>query len=217
MDALKVEKAILAGFDWGARTANIMVALWPERCKGLVSVGGYLIGSQASGKTPLPPAAEFQWWYQYSFATDRGRAGYDKNRRDFNKLIWQLASPKWQFDDATFDRTAATFDHPDHVNIVIHNYRWRLDLAEGEAKYDDLEKRLAEAPVIAVPTITLEGDAWGASRGGERLRQQICGEVYTPSHHGWRRTQPTAGSPGRVCQRGDRRRSLLTRLATLCE
>ena len=162
MDALKVEKAILAGFDWGARTADIIAALWPERCKGLVSVSGYLIGSQESGKTPLPPAAEFQWWYQYYFATDRGRAGYDKNRRDFNKLIWQQASPKWHFDDATFDRSAAAFDHPDHVSIVVHNYRWRLDLAEGEAKYDDLEKRLAEAPVIAVPTITLEGDANGA-------------------------------------------------------
>jgi pimeloyl-ACP methyl ester carboxylesterase len=162
MDALKIDKAILAGFDWGARTANIIAALWPERCKGLVSVSGYLIGSQASGKTPLPPAAEYQWWYQYYFATDRGRAGYDQNRRDFNRLIWQTASPKWHFDDATFDRTAAAFDNPDHVSIVVHNYRWRLDVAEGETKYDDLEKRLAEAPVIAVPTITLEGDANGA-------------------------------------------------------
>jgi pimeloyl-ACP methyl ester carboxylesterase len=162
MDALKLEKAILAGFDWGARTADIIAALWPERCKGLVSVSGYLIGSQESGRTPLPPAAELQWWYQYYFATDRGRAGYEKNRRDFNKLIWQQASPKWHFDGATFDRTAAAFDHPDHVNIVVHNYRWRLDLAEGEKKYDELEKRLAKAPVIAVPTITLEGDANGA-------------------------------------------------------
>ena len=162
MDALKIEKAILAGFDWGARTADIIAALWPERCKGLVSVSGYLIGSQESGKTPLPPAAEVQWWYQYYFATDRGRAGYEKNRRDFNKLIWQQASPRWHFDDATFDRTAAAFDHPDHVNIVVHNYRWRLDLAEGEKKYDELENRLAQAPVIRVPTITLEGDANGA-------------------------------------------------------
>ena len=162
MDALKIDKAILAGFDWGARTANIIAALWPERCKAMVSVSGYLIGSQEAGKMPLPPTAELQWWYQYYFATERGRAGYDKYRHDFAKLIWQIASPKWNFDDATFDRSAASFDNPDHVSIVIHNYRWRLGLAEGEPKYDDLEKRLAEGPVITVPTITLEGDANGA-------------------------------------------------------
>lgn len=162
MDALKIEKATVAGFDWGARTACIMAALWPERCKALVSVSGYLIGNQESGKMPLPPKAELQWWYQYYFATERGRAGYDKYRHDFSKLIWQLASPKWEFDDATFDRSAASFDNPDHVAIVVHNYRWRLALAEGEPKYDDLEKRLAESPVITVPTITLEGDANGA-------------------------------------------------------
>ncbi|HEY1679193.1 MAG TPA: alpha/beta hydrolase [Candidatus Sulfotelmatobacter sp.] len=162
MDALKIEKAILAGFDWGARTAGIIAALWPERCKALVSVSGYLIGSQASGIAPLPPSAEFQWWYQFYFATDRGRAGYEKYRRDFARLIWQLASPKWNFDDATFNRTAASFDNPDHVAIVIHNYRWRQALAGGESKYDDVEARLAAAPVITVPTITLEGDANGA-------------------------------------------------------
>jgi pimeloyl-ACP methyl ester carboxylesterase len=162
MDALKIEKATLAGFDWGARTADIVAALWPERCKALVSVSGYLIGSQAAGKAPLPPAAELEWWYQYYFATERGRVSYDKYRRDFAKLIWRLASPKWDFDDATFDRSAASFDNPDHVAIVIHNYRWRLGLADGEAKYDDLEKRLAEAPVIAVPTIAMEADANGA-------------------------------------------------------
>ncbi|MEO7715328.1 MAG: alpha/beta hydrolase [Capsulimonas sp.] len=162
MDALKIEKATIAGFDWGARTANIIAALWPERCKALVSVSGYLIGNQAAGKIPLPPEAELQWWYQYYFATERGKAGYDKNRRDFAKLIWRIASPKWNFDDATFDRTAASFDNPDHVSIVIHNYRWRLGLAEGESKYDALEKRLAEAPVITIPTITMEGDANGA-------------------------------------------------------
>jgi pimeloyl-ACP methyl ester carboxylesterase len=162
MDALKIEKATIAGFDWGARTACIMAALWPERCKAMVSVSGYLIGNQESGKMPLPPKAELQWWYQYYFATERGRAGYDKYRHDFSKLIWQIASPKWNFDDATFDRSAASFDHPDHVAIVIHNYRWRLGLAEGERKYDDLEKRLAESPVITVPTITMEGDANGA-------------------------------------------------------
>jgi pimeloyl-ACP methyl ester carboxylesterase len=162
MDALKIEKATLAGFDWGARTADIMAALWPQRCRGLVSVSGYLIGSQEAGKMPLPPKAELQWWYQFYFATERGRAGYEKYRREFSKLIWQLASPKWNFDDATFDRSAKAFDNPDHVAIVIHNYRWRQGLAEGEAKYDDLEKRLAEGPVITVPTITLEGDANGA-------------------------------------------------------
>src|SRR6201981_2742189 len=158
MDALKIQRATLAGFDWGARTADIIAALWPERCKALVSVSGYLISSQEAGKLPLPPGAELQWWYQFYFATDRGRAGYDKYRRDFAKLIWQLASPKWNFDEATFDRSAAAFDNPDHVSIVIHNYRWRLGLAESEAKYAELEKRLAASPNIAVPTITLEGD-----------------------------------------------------------
>ena len=162
MDALKIQKATIGGFDWGARSADIVAALWPERCKALVSVSGYLIGSQAAGKTPLPPEAELQWWYQYYFATDRGRDGYDKYRHGFSKLIWQIASPKWNFDDATFGRTAASFDNPDHVAIVIHNYRWRLGLADGEAKYDDLEKRLTAAPVITVPTITMEGDANGA-------------------------------------------------------
>jgi pimeloyl-ACP methyl ester carboxylesterase len=162
MDALKIDKAIIGGFDWGARTANIMAALWPERCKAMVSVSGYLIGSQEANKAPLPPQAELQWWYQFYFATERGRAGYDKYRQDFAKLIWKLASPKWNFDDATFNRSAASFDNPDHVSIVIHNYRWRLGLAEGERKYDDLEKKLATAPVITVPTITLEGDANGA-------------------------------------------------------
>jgi pimeloyl-ACP methyl ester carboxylesterase len=162
MDALKIEKATVAGFDWGGRTADIMAALWPERCKALVSVSGYLIGSQEAGKMPLPPKAELQWWYQFYFATERGRAGYDKYRREFSKLIWQLASPKWNFDDATFDRSAKAFDNPDHVAIVIHNYRWRQDLAEGEAKYDDIEKKLAQGPVITVPTITMEGDANGA-------------------------------------------------------
>jgi pimeloyl-ACP methyl ester carboxylesterase len=162
MDALKIEQAIIGGFDWGARTANIVAALWPQRCKAMVSVSGYLIGSQQAGKMPLPPQVELQWWYQYYLATDRGAAGYDKYRHDFSKLIWQIASPKWSFDDATFDRSAVAFDNPDHVAIVIHNYRWRLDLARGEPRYDELEKRLAEAPVIAVPTITMEGDANGA-------------------------------------------------------
>ena len=162
MDALEIDKAILGGFDWGARTANIVAALWPERCKAMVSVSGYLIGSQAANKAPLPPKAELQWWYQYYFATERGRAGYDKYRHDFAKLIWQTASPKWAFDDTTFDRSAAAFDNPDHVAIAIHNYRWRLGLAEGEAKYDELETRLSQSPAIAVPTITLEGDANGA-------------------------------------------------------
>jgi pimeloyl-ACP methyl ester carboxylesterase len=162
MDALGIAKATLAGFDWGARTACIVAALWPERCKALVSVSGYLIGSQKAGKAPLPPEAELQWWYQYYFATERGRAGYGEYRRDFAKLIWRLASPKWAFDDATFDRAATSFDNTDHVAIVIHNYRWRLDLADGDPRYDDLERKLAEGPVIAVPTITLEGDANGA-------------------------------------------------------
>jgi pimeloyl-ACP methyl ester carboxylesterase len=162
LDALNVSNAIIAGFDWGARTANILAALWPERCHGHVSVSGYLIGSQKAGAEPLPPAAELLWWYQYYFATERGRRGYDQYRRDFAKLIWHSASPKWTFDDATFEQTAASFENPDHVEIVIHNYRWRLGLAEGEPKYDEVEQRLAARPTIAVPTITLEGDANGA-------------------------------------------------------
>ena len=162
MDALKVGKAVLAGFDWGARSADIVAALWPDRVKALVAVSGYLIGSQEAGRMPLPPKAELEWWYQFYFATERGRIGYEKNRHEFNKLIWQLASPKWTFDDATFARTAAAFDNPDHVDIVVHNYRWRLGLAEGEPRYGSLEKQLAEFPVITVPTITLESDANGA-------------------------------------------------------
>jgi pimeloyl-ACP methyl ester carboxylesterase len=162
MDALEVRTAVLSGFDWGARTAAIVAALWPERCVGLVSVSGYLIGSRAAGQQPLPPAAELQWWYQFYFATERGRVGYEQYRREFSRLIWRIASPKWRFDDATFERSAAAFDNPDHVAVVIHNYRWRLGLAEGEARYDALERRLATAPTIKVPTITLEGDANGA-------------------------------------------------------
>ena len=162
MDALKIDKAILAGYDWGARSADIVAALWPERVKGLVAVSGYLIGSQESGKQPLPPSAELQWWYQFYFATDRGAAGYAKNRRDFAKLIWKTASPQWHFDDRTFDRSAAALENPDHAAITIFNYRWRLGLVKGEAKYDQLEARLAKFPAITVPTITLEGDANGA-------------------------------------------------------
>jgi pimeloyl-ACP methyl ester carboxylesterase len=162
MDALKIQKAVIAGFDWGARTADIMAVLFPERCKAIVSVGGYLIGSPAANEQPLPPQAELAWWYQFYFATERGELGYSNNTRDFNKLIWQTASPKWHFDDATYDRTAASFSNPDHVTIAIHNYRWRLGLAKGEKKYDDLEARLAESPVITLPTITLDGDANGA-------------------------------------------------------
>jgi pimeloyl-ACP methyl ester carboxylesterase len=162
MDALGIEKAIVAGCDWGARTVNIMAALWPERCEAMVSVSGYLIGSQAVNREPLMPAAELAWWYQFYFATERGRAGYEAHTADFARLIWRTASPTWMFDDATFQRSAAAFDNPDHVAITIHNYRWRLDLAKGEAQYDAYERRLAEAPSIALPTITLEGDANGA-------------------------------------------------------
>ncbi len=162
MDALGVDEAIVGGFDWGARTANVMAALWPERCRAMVSVSGYLIGSQAAGQAPLPPAAEQAWWYQYYFATERGRAGYEAYRHDFARLIWHTASPAWRFDDATFERSAAAFDNPDHVAVVIHNYRWRLGIAAGEPQFDALEQRLAAFPPIAVPTITLEGDANGA-------------------------------------------------------
>jgi pimeloyl-ACP methyl ester carboxylesterase len=177
MDALKIDKAILAGFDWGARTADIIAALWPERCKALVAVSGYLIGSPEANKAPLPPRAEYEWWYQYYFATERGALGYDKYRHDFGKLIWQIASPRWEFDDATFDRTAASFDNPDYVAIVIHNYRWRIRLAKGDPRYDNLENRLAEGPVITVPTFTLEGDANGAPHAeGEAYRKKFSGK-----------------------------------------
>ena len=177
MDAMKIEKAILAGYDWGGRTADVIAALWPERCKALVAVSGYLIGSPEANKVPLPPKAEYQWWYQYYFATERGALGYDKYRHDFGKLIWQIASPRWEFDEATFDRTAASFNNPDYVAIVIHNYRWRIGVAEGEAKYDDPEKRLAEASVITVPTITLEGDANGAPHlDGDAYRKKFSGK-----------------------------------------
>jgi pimeloyl-ACP methyl ester carboxylesterase len=169
MDALKIRKAIVAGFDWGARTANIIAAIWPDRCQAMVSVSGYLIGNQEANKIPLPPAAELQWWYQYYFATERGRAGYEKYRNEFAKLIWKIASPKWNFDDATFDKSAAALDNPDHVNIVIHNYRWRLSLAEGEHQYDVLEKQLGEGPLIRVPSITLEGDANGAPHADSNI------------------------------------------------
>jgi pimeloyl-ACP methyl ester carboxylesterase len=170
MDVLHIQKAVLGGFDWGARTANIIAALWPERCNALVAVSGYLIGNPAAGATPLPPKAELLWWYQFYFATERGRLGYQANRHDFAKLIWQNASPKWNFDDVSFDRSADALNNPDHVAIVIHNYRWRLGLADGESKYDALEKRLAGAPAITVPTITLEGAASGAG--------ELCGEVH---------------------------------------
>ncbi|MFT4069963.1 alpha/beta fold hydrolase [Paraburkholderia sp.] len=163
MDALKIDKAVLGGFDWGARTVNIIAALWPQRCKAMVSVSGYLIGSQEANRAPLPPKAELAWWYQFYFATERGRAGYEANRHDFNRLIWHTASPKWNFDDATFERSAESFNNPDHVAVVIHNYRWRLGLVQGEPQYDELEKRLAAAPTISVPTITMEGDANGAA------------------------------------------------------
>jgi pimeloyl-ACP methyl ester carboxylesterase len=162
MNALGVRAAVFGGYDWGARTADIIAALWPERCKALVSVSGYLIGSPAANAAPLPPKAELAWWYQFYFATERGRAGYAANRHDFAKLIWQQASPKWTFDEPTFDRSAKAFDNPDHVAIVIHNYRWRIGIAQGESRYDALEKKLASFPVISVPTITMEGDANGA-------------------------------------------------------
>ncbi|WP_342629590.1 alpha/beta hydrolase [Nguyenibacter vanlangensis] len=176
MDALGIRRAIVAGFDWGARTADIVAALWPERCRGLVSVSGYLIGSQQANAAPLPPKAELAWWYQFYFATERGRLGYARNTREFNRLIWQLASPQWHFDDATYDRSARAFDNPDHVAIVIHNYRWRLGLADGERQYDALEKRLATQPAITVPTITLEGDANGAPHPApETYRTRFAG------------------------------------------
>ncbi|WP_236585451.1 alpha/beta hydrolase [Dyella sp. EPa41] len=185
MDALHIKRAVFGGFDWGARSADIVAALWPERVKALVSVSGYLIGSQEAGKNPLPPKAENQWWYQFYFATERGQEGYQKNHREFARLIWQLASPKWNFDDATFERSAAAFDNPDHVAITIHNYRWRLDLAKGEARYAPLEARLAQLPKIPVPTITMEGDANGAPHPApEAYARQFTGKYEFRLIHG---------------------------------
>ena len=187
MDALKIEKAVLAGFDWGARTAGVLAALWPQRCKALVSVSGYLITSLKANLQPLPPRAELGWWYQYYFSTERGVLGYTQNRHDFNKLIWKIVSPRWNFDDTTYDRTAASFDNPDHVAIVIHNYRWRLSLAKGDPRYDDLEQKLAAAPVITVPTITIGSDFDGAAASGEGYRKQFSGpyshRVFTGIGH----------------------------------
>jgi pimeloyl-ACP methyl ester carboxylesterase len=187
--------------------------LWPERCKAMVSVSGHLIGSRDTNKMPLPPKSELEWWYQFYFATERGRAGYATYRREFAKLIWRLASPRWNFDDATFDRTAASFENPDHVDIVIHNYRWRLGLAEGERKYDALEERLAKSPVITVPAITLEGDANGAPPpppisyvkkfGGKYTHRDITGGIG----------QLASRSPARLCSSGRRRRQVLSAIA----
>lgn len=188
MDALDIDRAILAGFDWGARTANVVAALWPERCSGMVSVSGYLIGSQAANSHPLPPRAELAWWYQFYFATERGRLGYAQHRNEFNRLIWELASPEWHFDDATFARSAASFDNPDHDQIVLHNYRWRLALAPGEERYDELERQLAEGPLITVPTITMEGDANGAPHPDP--------SVYTSKFSGWHEHRTISGGIG---------------------
>src|SRR2546426_1088253 len=176
IDALKIDKAIIAGFDWGARTTDIMAALWPQRCKAIVAVSGYLITSLEANMKPLPPAAEYGWWYQYYFATERGRLGYSANRHDFDKLIWKIVSPKWDFDDATFDRTAASFDSPDHVDIVIHNYRWRLGLAKGEPQYDELEEKLFKGPVIAVPAITIASDFDGPAKEGKAYANKFSGK-----------------------------------------
>jgi pimeloyl-ACP methyl ester carboxylesterase len=176
MDALSIKKAIVAGFDWGSRTAVIMAALWPDRCQAIVAVSGYIITNLEANQKPLPPKAELGWWYQYYFATNRGRAGYGQNRHDFNKLIWQLASPKWNFDDATFDRTAGAFNNPDHVDIVIHNYRWRLSLAKGESKYDDLEQKLFAGPAITVPTITIASDFDGPAADGKAYASKFTGK-----------------------------------------
>lgn len=188
MDALGIDTAIVGGFDWGARTANIVAALWPERCRGLVAVSGYLIGNRDANRQPLPPSAEYAWWYQYYFATERGERGYRAHTRDFARLIWKLASPGWTFDDATFDRAAQSFDNPDHVAIVIHNYRWRLGIDAGEARYDALEAALAKAPAISIPAITLQGDADGAPHPDSR--------AYAGKFTGWYAHRPVAGGVG---------------------
>jgi pimeloyl-ACP methyl ester carboxylesterase len=176
MDALKIQRAIIGGFDWGSRTAAIMAALWPERCKGVVAVSGYLVTNLEANLEPLPPEGEYGWWYQYYFDTERGKKGYEKNRHDFNKLIWKIVSPKWNFDDATYDRTAASFNNPDHVVIVIHNYRWRQSLAKGEPQYDALEQKLFAGPAIGVPTITIASDFDGPAADGSMYAKKFTGK-----------------------------------------
>jgi pimeloyl-ACP methyl ester carboxylesterase len=175
MDALNIPKAVIGGFDWGARSADVVAAMWPDRCRALVAVSGYIIVNLAANLKPLTPQAEYGWWYQYYFATDRGAQGYRENTHDFNELIWRIASPTWSFDDATYDRSAAAFANPDHVDVVIHNYRWRLSLAPGEPQYDELERRLADKPVITVPTITVSSDFDGPAKDGTAYRQQFTG------------------------------------------
>ena len=175
MDALNIDRAVLGGFDWGARCADIVAALWPKRTKALVSVSGYLIVNLVANRKPLTPEAEHGWWYQYYFATQRGEDGYRANTHDFNKLIWREASPLWTFDDATYDRSAASFANPDHVAIVIHNYRWRLGLAPGAPRYDDLDRSLAAGPQIAVPTVTIGSDFDGPNKNGAAYRKMFTG------------------------------------------
>ncbi|MEV6283501.1 alpha/beta hydrolase [Kribbella sp. NPDC051770] len=175
MDALEIEQAVLGGFDWGARTVGCIAALWPERCKAIVSVSGYLITSLEKNLEPLPPAAELGWWYQYYFSTERGVLGYRENWRAFNELIWKTVSPLWQYDAATYGRTAASFENPDHVAIVIHNYRWRLSLAEGERQYDRYERVLQAGPAIGVPAITIGSDFDGAAADGTGYRDKFTG------------------------------------------
>jgi pimeloyl-ACP methyl ester carboxylesterase len=184
MDALNIKTAILGGYDWGARTVDIVAALWPERCKALVSVSGYLVTDLPANKKPLPPAGEYAWWYQYYFSTERGVLGYAQYRHDFGKLIWKIVSPKWDFDDATYDRSAKAFENPDHVAIVVHDYRWRLSLAPGEPRYDDLQKKLAAKPVITVPTITIASDFDGALASGAAYRSKFSGKYAHRIFHG---------------------------------
>lgn len=179
MDALRIEKAVLAGFDWGARSAAVVAALWPERCRALVSVGGYLVVDLVANLKPLAAAAEHNWWYQYYFATERGRLAMEDRdlRRELTRFVWTTVSPTWHFDDATFDRAATAFDNPDHPAIVIHNYRWRLSLAEGEPRYAGLERRLAARPVVRVPAITLDPDRdpFTAPGDGASYRDRFTG------------------------------------------
>ncbi|WUA11957.1 alpha/beta hydrolase [Nocardia sp. NBC_01377] len=176
MDALHIDSAVPGGFDWGARAVDIIAALWPQRRKAIVAVSGYIVTEQAAQRQPLSPEAELGWWYQYYFATERGRLGCIRNRHDFNRLIWNRASPRWNFDDATYDRGAAAFDNPDHVDVVISNYRWRLTLAPGEPRYDAYERLLATGPAVSVPAITLASDFDGAARDGKTYRDKVTGE-----------------------------------------
>ncbi len=213
MDALKIERAVLGGYDWGGRAACVVAGLWPERVDALVSGNSYNIQSIAHAMEPASPAEEAAFWYQYYFHSERGRRGLTKDRREIARLLWRMWSPTWAFDDATFDRTASAFDNPDFVAVVIHSYRHRYGLAPGagDPRYDEIEMALAAQPPIAVPAITIDGDF----RRRESRHGPSREEIHRPtraSHIRRRRPQPAAGAAGGMVSCGRRRTKYGVRL-----